>query len=82
MAQYTVLLAHDPETNVYTVKVPALPGCGTEGDSVEQALEMARDAIAGNLQARAEEGWEIPVEEPRYIVATVDVPIPTLAGVA
>jgi len=80
MAQYTVLLAHDPDTGVYTVKVPALPGCGTEGDSVEEALEMARDAIVGNLQARAEEGWEIPVEEPRYIVATVEVPVPALVG--
>jgi predicted RNase H-like HicB family nuclease len=80
MAHYTVLLAFDPETCVYTVKVPALPGCGTEGDSVEEALEMARDAIAGNLQARAEEGWEIPVEAPRYIVATVEVPVPALVG--
>jgi antitoxin HicB len=80
MAYYTVLIAFDPETNVYTVKVPALPGCGTEGDSVEEALEMARDAIAGNLLARAEQGWEIPVEEPRFIVATVEVPIPVLVG--
>jgi predicted RNase H-like HicB family nuclease len=80
MAQYTVLLAYDPETSIYTVKVPALPGCGTEGDSVEEALDMARDAIAGNLLARAEQGWEIPLEEPRYIVATIEVPIPVLAG--
>jgi antitoxin HicB len=80
MAQYTVLIAFDPETNVYTVKVPALPGCGTEGDSVEEALAMARDAIAGNLLARAEQGWEIPVEEPRFIVATVEVPLPILVG--
>jgi antitoxin HicB len=80
MAQYTVLIAFDPETNVYTVKVPALPGCGTEGDSVEEALEMARDAIAGNLLVRAEQGWEIPVKEPRFIVATVEVPLPILVG--
>jgi predicted RNase H-like HicB family nuclease len=77
---HTVLLAYDPESNVSTVKVPALPGCGTEGDSVEEALDMARDAIAGNLLARAEQGWDIPVEESRYIVATIEVPVPALAG--
>jgi len=29
----------------YTVIVPALPGCLTFGDTIEEALEMAKDAI-------------------------------------
>ena len=43
---YTVVLDKDPEEGVYTVTVPALPGCITEGDSVEESLEMVKEAIA------------------------------------
>ena len=37
--RYTVLLQPDPEEGGYTVTVPALPGCVTEGDTLEEALE-------------------------------------------
>ena len=29
----------------YSVRCPALPGCWSQGDSVEEALENIRDAI-------------------------------------
>jgi predicted RNase H-like HicB family nuclease len=41
---YTVVLVRD-EDGGYCVHVPALKGCHTEGDSLPEALEMARDAI-------------------------------------
>ena len=43
--RYTVVLVPDPEDGGYTVTVPMLPGCVTEGDTVEEALDMARNAI-------------------------------------
>lgn len=45
MRRYTILLTADPEEGGYTVTVPALPGCITEGDTLEEALENAKDAI-------------------------------------
>ena len=56
---YTVILDRDPEEGGYTVTVPALPGCVTEGDTVEESLAMAREAIAGYLESLAMVGKNI-----------------------
>lgn len=78
MARFTVLLQEEVGGG-YSVTVPALEGCQTQGESVEEALAMAADAIEGNLAVRVERGMEMPIEDPRIIVASVDVPMPTLA---
>ena len=41
---YTVLLT-PAEEGGYIVTVPVLPAVNTEGDTYEEAMEMARDAI-------------------------------------
>ena len=41
---YRVLLRKEPEGG-YTVIVPSLPGCVTYGDSIEEAIDMAKEAI-------------------------------------
>jgi len=33
----------------FWVECPSLPGCASQGDTIEEALEMIRDAIAGHL---------------------------------
>ena len=48
------------EEGGYTVSVPDLPGCHTEGDTWEEVLEMAKDAIEGYLQVLADEGRQLP----------------------
>lgn len=42
-ATYTVIYQPQPEGG-YTVAVPALPGCVTEGDTLDEARRMAEDA--------------------------------------
>ena len=44
----------------FTVLVPALPEIVTEGDTEEEALAMAEDAIRLVLEDRAARGEEIP----------------------
>lgn len=51
---YTVVL-EEAEEGGYTVTVPALPGCISEGDSYEEALENIKDAIQLYLRAVAKE---------------------------
>ena len=63
MRCYTVLLTPDVEAGGYSVSVPALPGCFTQGDTLDEALANARDVIAFHLKCLAEEGKPIP-EEP------------------
>lgn len=45
---YRVVLNEEPEGG-YTVTVPALPGCITYGENVEEALSMAKEAIEGYI---------------------------------
>jgi antitoxin HicB len=60
--RYTVVLEPDLDDGGYTVTVPALPGCVTEGDTVEEALENAQDAIRSLLTYLKEAGKPIPEE--------------------
>lgn len=49
---YTVVL-EEAEESGYTVTVPALPGCISEGDNYDEALENIKDAIQLYLRAVA-----------------------------
>jgi predicted RNase H-like HicB family nuclease len=59
---YRVLLRKEPEGG-YTVVVPSLPGCVTYGDTVEEAIEMAKEAIELYIESLKEHGEEVPTEE-------------------
>lgn len=48
------------EEGGYTVTVPDLPGCITEGDSLAEALFMAEDAASGWVLGELEDGNEPP----------------------
>jgi len=39
--------------------VPDLPSVATQGETVEEALDMARDAIEGYLEIMRDEGWPV-----------------------
>jgi antitoxin HicB len=56
---FSVILEPQPEGG-FTVIVPALPEIVTEGDSEEEALAMAEDAIRLVLEDRAARGERIP----------------------
>lgn len=71
--RYTVLLIPDEEEGGFTVTVPLLPGCITEGDSMDEALENARDAIRLYLEDLAAEGTPAPTETLQPALATVEV---------
>lgn len=58
--RYTVVF-EPAEEGGYVVTVPALPGLVTEGDSLEEAREMVKDAIRGYLESLRKHGEEIPL---------------------
>ena len=51
---------HKVEEGGFWVSFPDLPECFTEGDNLEQAYEMAVDALGLALSSRKAEGEEIP----------------------
>ena len=56
---FSVIFEPQPEGG-FTVFVPALPEIVTEGDTEEEALAMAKDAIRLVLEDRAARGEDIP----------------------
>ena len=62
-ARYLIDLEKN-EDGGYTVTVPSLPGCVTEGSTWEEAIANAQEAITGYLAALKDLGKSIPVEVP------------------
>jgi predicted RNase H-like HicB family nuclease len=69
---YTVIF-EAAEEGGYVVTVPALPGCVTEGETLEEAREMAKEAILGYLEALQKGGEDIPTEREPAIAERVAV---------
>lgn len=61
--KYRIVLKKDPDEGVYIVSVPSLPGCHTFGKTVEEAIEMAEEAIEGYIETLMDLGKEVPTDE-------------------
>lgn len=70
---YTILLHPDQEEGGYTVMVPAVPGVITEGDTIEEAIAMARHAIKLHIECLIADGEPVSEESdhPQALVITV-----------
>jgi antitoxin HicB len=76
MTQYhfTVVLEPDrEEPERYNVRVPALPGCLTYGESIEDALANAHEAVTGYIESLLADGRAIPTETHPTIATTIVV---------
>jgi len=73
MKRYTVVLTPDIEDGGYVVTVPALPGCVTQGETVEEATAMAKDAIQVWIATLIDRGEPVPEEEGPSVVTAVEV---------
>lgn len=79
--RYTVLLEPDPDEGGFTVTVPELPGCITQGESIDETLTMARDAIKLHVEGLAADGFPVPIERVAPRIAQVDVEVDSVVGV-
>lgn len=59
--QYRILLGREPEGG-FTVTVPLLPGCVTWGDTLDEAIGNAKEAIELYIESLTAHGEEIPSE--------------------
>ena len=60
--EYSVIV-HNAEEGGYWVEVPALPGCYSQGETVEETLEHAKEAIELYLETLQEQGRPVPRDE-------------------
>lgn len=59
MYTYKIHLHKETEGG-FMVTVPALPGCITQGDDIDDAIAMAKEAIVLYIEELKERGEEIP----------------------
>ena len=43
-------------------KAPALPGCGSQGETLDEAITNTREAIESHIMGLREDGQEVPTE--------------------
>jgi predicted RNase H-like HicB family nuclease len=73
-----VLVIHPAEEGGYWAEVPALDGCFIQGETIEELLGDAPEAIASHILALRDDGQPVP-EAGAIIVATVRTPEPSAA---
>ncbi len=73
MRKYTIILEPDPDEGGYTVTVPALPGCITQCETVEQCIERAQEAITGYIESLIADGEPVPEETEHPQMITISV---------
>ena len=56
--RFSVTLDRD-EDGVWVVECPSIPGCVSQGQTKQEAIENVKDAIAACLQVRAEHGMPL-----------------------
>ena len=71
--RYMIILHPDLEEGGYTVTVPSLPGVATEGETIEEAISMAKEAIALHIEGLIAHGLAVPEEDTNAQALIVDV---------
>lgn len=72
MRDYIALIHKDPDSD-YGVSFPDLPGCITAGATLDEARDMAREALALHVGGLQEDG--APVPEPSSLEAVMADPV-------
>ena len=55
---------HKDEESGYGVTVPDLPGCFSAGDTLEEAIESAHEAVACHIEGLLMDGEPVPEQAP------------------
>lgn len=58
--KYKVDISWSDEDRCYVARVPELPGCMTDGETLEEAALHAQDAIQSYLESLDEQGKPLP----------------------
>ena len=72
MRTYSIIVDPDPEGG-FTVTVPVLPGCITQGETIKECLAHAQEAIALYIEDLVASGEPVPEEtaHPQVLQVTV-----------
>lgn len=73
LMKFQVIFTFDPEYQGYVASVPELPGCVSQGKTLDEAIENIKDAIKGYLHVQAKHGNPYVVKETQSFIGEVVV---------
>jgi predicted RNase H-like HicB family nuclease/predicted transcriptional regulator len=81
MSTYVALIHKDPDSD-YGVSFPDLPGCVTAGSTLDEAIAMAKEALALHIEGLLEDNENVPAPAPAdqidcddaLLVTAIEVP--------
>ena len=56
------VVIHPGEDGFWVAECPSLPGCISQGENKEEALEILKEAIQGYILSLEKDGLPVPVE--------------------
>jgi len=71
--QFTVVI--EPDEEGFHAYVPALPGCHTFGDTIDEARVNIAEAIELHIQSLLEDEEPIPIEREPVFITRLSVPV-------
>lgn len=72
---YTVKIEPDEGGKGFFAYFPVLPGCHTQGDTLEETIVAAREVLIGFLRVLKRQGETIPVERARKSPLSFGIPV-------
>ncbi len=69
--EYTILI-HKADEGGFWAEVPALSGCFSQGETIEETIANTKDAIELHISCLREDGEEIPIDN-EFIISRVRV---------
>jgi predicted RNase H-like HicB family nuclease len=78
LQRFTIVIESD-ETGGYYAFCPTLPGCYSQGETLEETKRNLREAIQYHLESLLKDGASLPAEREEF-VGTIQVPLPTRHG--
>nr|WP_242038177.1 type II toxin-antitoxin system HicB family antitoxin [Chroococcidiopsis sp. [FACHB-1243]] len=73
MMKFQVIFTFDSEYQGYVAEVPVLPGCVTQGKTLDEAVENIKDAVRGYLHVQAKHGNPYVAQESQSFIGEVVV---------
>lgn len=77
MKRKIAMVVHEAEEGGFWASFPELPGCFTQGDTLEQLREHAAEAVSGHLEALRDAGKPLP--DPVLAVEAVEAELEEVA---
>ncbi|MGQ9585605.1 MAG: type II toxin-antitoxin system HicB family antitoxin [Anaerolineae bacterium] len=75
MTVYSFTVVIEPDEQGFRAYVPALPGCHTFADTIDEARANILEAIELHVQSMLEDGESVPVEHEPVFVTRLSVPV-------